>query len=490
MPETFTKKHNIPQELHDGVYHHEFETSPDADIETALIRTTNRELGGVALKGLDESISLADNGMEGREADSRRPGAIIDLHFAGNKSVSIRPLSEYDIPSAKERLPFPKELRDYIEGREEVRGAKNKRTAEFDRQRRIEDRDGYDKQTLQTIKRFLHDNPRGARVLEQMGMESAKDMESLSIKDSIRLTGYVIASATSYSRESTKGRRNEADDLASRDILQRGLSVESQDEIEPLGVCRNYADMTQSVFKSLKRINPNLRNTHCLSRGGIGSATDGQLLSKSELQYPRPHAWNDFVTALPGNEIAITTVDPTYVRIKDNGKLVNYDQTALRAGTHLRNITKAFDGLDRAKRIRNAESAQNFYKKQIDVTVDAVRNKYGKASDVPANMHRSLQSLALEYAGAVRQFGGDTVDMSGMPKGIRHLVESAVSNDDIVLSPFEFTTAMAVVLSHNTQDVDRKNDLLDALEQKRRFADKHNLVNYFKANELDGEYPG
>ena len=483
-------QHYYPQETHDNHDNfdgRELEDAPDTTIETMVAQVDNRQLGGVALENTTENPALDDHAE--RHENDKPAGSIIELRFAGDKTVSIRPLSEYDVQSTKGKLLFPHELREYLQGREEVRSAKNKQTAELDTQRRIDDRNGYDTQTLQTIMRFLRDNPRGKNVLDQVGMESVEDMTTLSIQDSIRLAGYIVASATSYDHGATKGRHNRADSLASLDILQRGLAAESQDDVEALGVCRNYADMTQSIFKSMRRINPNLRNTNCLSRGGIGSATDGRLLDKNELAYPRSHAWNDFVTLLPGGEIAITTVDPTNAQIKDNGKLVQYDQTALRVGTHLRNVTKAFEGLDKEERVRNAESVRDFYAKRLKTTVDAVRKKYPKAGDVPLNVHRSLQSLALEYTGCVRQFSGDVVDMSNIPKSMRYLVEQAVGDDDVVLSPSDFATATSVVRSHDTRDAGRRNELLGALEQKRRYAVDHNLAKLFRLNELNGEYP-
>ena len=483
-------QHYYPQETHDNHDNfdgRELEDAPDTTIEAMVTQVNNRQLGGAALENSTENPAL-DSHTERHEND-KPAGSIIELRFAGDKTVSIRPLSEYDVQSTKSKLLFPHELREYLQGREEVRSAKNKRTAELDTQRRIDDRNGYDTQTLQTIMRFLRDNPRGQNVLDQVGMESAEDMATLSIQDSIRLVGYVVASATSYDYDATKGRHNRADSLASLDILQRGLAADSQDDVEALGVCRNYADMTQSIFKSMRRINPNLRNTNCFSRGGIGSATDGQLLDKNELARPRAHAWNDFVTLLPGGEVAITTVDPTSARINDNGKLVRYDQTALRAGTHLRNVTKAFEGLDREERVRNAESVRDFYAKRLKTTVDAVRKKYPKAGDVPLNAHRSLQSLALEYAGCARQFGGDVVDMSKIPKSMRYLVEQAVGDDNVILSPSDFATATSVVWSHDARDARRRSELLGALEQKRRYAVDHNLAKLFRLNELNGEYP-
>lgn len=473
----------------EGIQHdsHEFgDAYDDSTIDEAWRRLRNRTLGEAAVSGNVPNPTLQDMSVN-HEMEKRDRGAIIELCFAGDKRVSIRPLSEYDVTSATtSKLPMPGQLRGYLEGRENVRLAKNKQTAELDKQHRAEDRDGYDRATLQAIQRFLRDNPRGENVLKQLDVESAKDMSKLSVKDSIRLVGYIVASATNYNHDATQGRHNEADSVASLDILERGLAADSSDDVAALGVCRNYADMTVSVFKSLQRINPNLRNTYCVARAGIGSATDGSVLRKGEGQ--RAHAWNDFISVLPDKEVAITTVDPTVGRIRESdGKLVNYDQTALRTGTHLRNMREAFRGLDASTDTVNAESIQDFYIKHINDLTKAVREKYNSFRDVPLSARRRLQGLSLEYAGVVREFSGYRADMSKMPRVTRRFVEQVAESDETILSPFEFDTVRSVIESKDHgEDKDR---LLRSLEEKRQYAIRNNLGEFFRRNELSGSYP-
>jgi hypothetical protein len=479
MPEKIPPQRYTPQEYLKGTYESRVESGFDAARNTVQVRS----IGGAATRSEVAGPFVYDRAVN-HEAESEK-GLIIELRFAGDKKISIRPLSEYDITSTTSRLPVPSQLKEYIEGREDIRTDENRQTALLDARHRGEDRDGYDRATLQAVKHFLHDNPRGANILTQLSMESANDMEQLSVQDSIRLVGYIVASATSYNQSATKGRFNEADMLSSLDILRRGLSAEESEDVVQLGVCRNYADMTKSIFQSLKRINPNLRNTHCVSRGGIGSATDGRMLSKGESQ--RAHAWNDFITVLPGQEVAIATVDPTSGRLNDAGELVNYDQTALRAGTHLRNMVEVFRGVEQSVLIDNAKSVQDFYVKRINKLTSMAREKYDNINDVPPSTKRMLQSLALEYIGSVREFGGGVANMATVPRGIRRLIESVVRDESIVLSPFEFASALEVV--RNGDDSSVKDLLLESLEDKRQYAVKNNLARFFRRNELRGSYP-
>lgn len=473
-----------PPQQHKAIEH------PRENIDKSVIgqrreRAQDRIIGEAVLANAIANTELQNIVFE--HGHKRERGATIELCLAGNNKISIRPLSEYNVVSmTTSKLPVPSQLRGYLEDRANVRLSKNKQTAELDKQRRIENRDGYDKATLQAILQFLRDNSRGLNVLKQLSIETAKDISQLSIKDSIRLTGYIIASATSYNHDATNGQYNEADSLASLEILERGLKAESSDDVDALGVCRNYADMTISVFKSLQRINPNLRNTYCVSTGGVGSATDGGILVKGESW--RHHAWNDFITVLPDNEVVIATVDPTAGHIReDDGKLVNYDQTALRAGTHLRNITTLFRGLGRSMENENAQSIHDFYVKNINDVTNVMREKYKDVLDIPLSARRRLQGLALEYLGVVREFSGRRANMATLPRGIRHLVELVAEDEKTILSPFEFNAVLSVAESNSSEE--DRNRLLSLIEKKRQYAIHNNLEEYFKRYELCGSYP-
>lgn len=461
---------------------HRYEPPEDyAGIEHSLRTVRDCSVGGVALRDPVSGYRLPDY-----EIESRQSGAI-ELRLKDGVQFSIVPLGEYDIPAAVELKFVPENLERYVVSRGEARHSKNKLVAELDDQRRLEDRNGYDRAMIAEIGMFLRDNQRGASIMAQLGMESIRDIARLSVKDSIMLTGYIVASAAKYDHNATKGRYNAADSMSSLDILRKGLGTESYDDVDPLGVCRNYADMTRSVFTSLKRVNDGLRNTNCVSRGGIGSATDGKFVSKSE--GTRAHAWNDFFTVLSKREMAVTTVDPTTARINGSGKLVRYDKTALRAGTHIRNITDQLDDSGDRAHQDNVRSVRDFYVRRLVEIREVADKRYGGLKSAPLAVRKGVRSLVVEWVGATYAASGGGSSLPKLPESMGQVLEKVVTDDDVILSPFEFSSVLSFVRSY--PEGGEKDKLLTALEKKRTYAINNNFQKRFDASEaaLKVSYP-
>lgn len=194
---------------------------------------------------------------------------LIELRLFSGSRVFLSSLDEYNVRSDGEAHPIPEEFAAYKErvARGSAHYGAKSSAAGIDAELRGRYGDMYDGAILREVEDFLNNNPRGARICHDIGIESPADIHLLQVKDAIYLIGHLMHELTRY--DTTDIMRVEgttrADNMSSLDIIRNGAKVDSKEEVPPLGVCRNFADVSESIFVALKRSNPNLRNTYCFN---------------------------------------------------------------------------------------------------------------------------------------------------------------------------------------------------------------------------------
>ncbi|MBI1970832.1 hypothetical protein HYS47_03725 [Candidatus Woesearchaeota archaeon] len=191
-----------------------------------------------------------------------------------------------------------------------------------------------------------HDKPaflshRGTRVEDPSSFQTAvlaaaqelgyseESIHDLSIKESLLLSGRIVAGKLEYHQEMIP-KNNGENTSAEQEILDifRGkhitpdeakrIDAMPDDKVfaEGLGICRNYAKVNVAIFNVLKSMNPNLRNTVMRTVISDGYSHLVQL----------PHAWNMVSTIVDNGldiDIAVTYVDPTWLDTKIRNAIAN-----------------------------------------------------------------------------------------------------------------------------------------------------------------------
>jgi hypothetical protein len=271
-------------------------------------------------------------------------------------------------------------------------------------------------------------------------------LEEMSPKETIYLIGYLMHELTNYEMDVVHrgGGTARADSMSSSDILHNGLSAHSRESVQPLGVCRNFADTGEALFRAFKQRNPSLTNIYCHNAGGFAGATTGTFHREGDAW--KGHAWLDFIAIGPRGDMAITTVDPTWVH-RSGREITDYDMTRRRMGTNLRNIA-AHEKLNYSTlKMQNLDRVRTFYNDRIEKLVDMLRRKYSNGGPLSVDkihpddmvLHAAMYS-AVDGLLAAADFGGSSFHFpnQGMSLLIQKIIYYAAQREDLRFSPSEY----------------------------------------------------
>ncbi|MDO4901976.1 MAG: hypothetical protein Q4A21_00215 [bacterium] len=140
---------------------------------------------------------------------------------------------------------------------------------------------------------FLNDflnSDLGEGILERSEIDSWEDIRELSPRQAMLLCSNTVIKLRNYDCSEITQRHRKADSLTALDIFNHL----SKNRDQPLGVCRNYTDMTKILFLSIKKFQvpetSRLNNTFC-------EATSGYTpFDMTEEYKTRGHKWNRFMT--------------------------------------------------------------------------------------------------------------------------------------------------------------------------------------------------
>lgn len=414
--------------------------------------------------------------------ESRRfkpENALLRLELFSGHNVFITPLSAFDTSESHVKHALPEEFEVFTDRRKrkfDLLGSYES-TAGQDHRLKQQGVD-VDGRIFRGVDRFLKMNPRGIDILEAMGMQGV-GLGDMSPKETIYLIGYLMHELTNYQTSAMQYSQGSApaDRLSSIDILNNGLAATNKQDVKPLGICRNFADVGQALFTAFKSQNPKLTNVYCHGAVGYGGATTGKLHRKNEQWYG--HAWLDFIAVGKDGHMSITTVDPTWA--KRNGRMLTmYDMTNLRIGTHTRNILAREKTNYVNRKERNLGRIRTYYEDQIDKRVQLMKRQHSGGgpldlTSVPAD-DRALNSAmyyAIDYVVSASEFGGSTfyIDKDALPKQVLTLVKFAARQPDIMFSPAEYGAVRSVLYRYMTQPgiTDAGLKQLETVDQSLRY---------------------
>lgn len=151
-------------------------------------------------------------------------------------------------------------------------------------------------------------------LMDLSEIKDINDLKELSPRQAMLLSTNIVMKLKNYDNSEVSDSHRKADRMSTLEIMKH-LSKEGD---SPLGVCRNYADMTKIIFTALKKVqNPEttrLANTYC--REIVGESpwdAVNPFKSKSAVG----HKYNQFIT-FTHNGTAITNVDPTWGQLDGN----------------------------------------------------------------------------------------------------------------------------------------------------------------------------
>lgn len=445
-------------------------------------------IGITAIDNLENLTLLAAPEAEPFHADKM----LIELRLFSGSRVFISSLDEYNVRTDGEMHPIPEEFGAYKERvarGSACYGAKSS-AARIDTELRSRYGDMYDGAILREVVDFLSNNPRGARVCRDVGIETPADIHLLQAKDAIYLIGHLMHELTCY--DTTDIERDEgttrADNMSSLDIIRNGTKADKKEEVSPLGVCRNFADVAESLFAALKRGNPNLRNTYCFNIKAWAGATTGRFYQKGG--DASGHAWLDFLTVGKRGKIAITTVDPTWVK-KSGKDLSMFDVTRLRMGTHLRNIASLCHYNYSSLKQANSEQVSQYYEARVEKMVGHLKKKYGprlSGVDPGDTVMQAAEYNAVEYIGMGDHYGGSA--FTGVSDNILRLVRHAADNERNVFSPIEYASVKRGLQMLENRRPESKDEIIAIRNRLNArygaYSAEPNYKRLFDLNELDG----
>lgn len=497
----------------------------DRDPDGAVVEEYTHQIGRVAFTTLEDSTSvgLIDTGVPRDSAlsavsvedlrltapyadsppmprterlpylESRRfdpENALLRLELLSGHNVFITPLSAFDTSESHVQHALPEEFEVFTgrrKRREDLLGSYES-TAGQDHRLKQQGVD-VDGRIFRGIDRFLRMNPRGIDILESMGMQGV-GLGNMSPKETIYLIGYLMHELTNYQTSAMHYSEGSApaDRLSSIDILNNGLAASNKLGVEPLGVCRNFADVGKAIFTAFKSQNPKLTNVYCHGAVGYGGATTGKLHRQNEAW--DGHAWLDFIAVGKDGHISITTVDPTWTR-RNGRSLTMYDMTNLRIGTHTRNILAREKTNYVSRKERNLDRIRTYYEDQIDKRVQLMKRQHSGGgpldlTSVPAD-DRALNSAmyyAIDYVVSASEFGGSAfhTDKDALPKHVLTLVKFAAKQPDIVFSPAEYSAVQTALHRYMT-----KPDITDAARNQLETINKDLQYRYTRYSK-EGTY--
>ena len=151
-------------------------------------------------------------------------------------------------------------------------------------------------------------------LMDLSEIKDINDLKELSPRQAMLLSTNIVMKLKNYDHSEISDGHRKADRMSTLEIMKH-LSKEGD---SPLGVCRNYADMTKIIFMALKKVqNPEttrLANTYCRE---IMGESPWDAINPFKSKPAVGHKYNQFIT-FNHNGIAITNVDPTWGQLDGN----------------------------------------------------------------------------------------------------------------------------------------------------------------------------
>ncbi len=151
-------------------------------------------------------------------------------------------------------------------------------------------------------------------LMDLSEIKDINDLKELSPRQAMLLSTNIVMKLKNYDHSEISDGHRKADRMSTLEIMKH-LSKEGD---SPLGVCRNYADMTKIIFMALKKVqNPEttrLANTYCRE---IMGESPWDAINPFKSKPAVGHKYNQFIT-FTHNGIAITNVDPTWGQLDGN----------------------------------------------------------------------------------------------------------------------------------------------------------------------------
>ena len=145
-------------------------------------------------------------------------------------------------------------------------------------------------------------------------IKDINDLKELSPRQAMLLSTNIVIKLKNYDGSEVSDRHRKADRMSTLEIMKH-LSKEGD---SPLGVCRNYADMTKIIFMALKKVQDpkttRLANTYCRE---IVGEHPWDAVNPFKSKSTENHKYNQFIT-FTHNGTAITNVDPTWGQLDGN----------------------------------------------------------------------------------------------------------------------------------------------------------------------------
>lgn len=316
-----------------------------------------------------------------------------------DSNLFITPLDNFVAPSSRvltQKIKPPRELNAYYKQEQLIKTrTKTNFLTQQKTEKKRQDDPQYNQKIRDMITTFMDSDPRAVGIHTALRIKERSSMD-LSPKQTIELLGHIIYETTNYDN-SDSGEIGFADDQDAYSILRNGISGQHyKREVQPLGVCRNYADTMRAAFEAIKEVNPKLQNVYCFSRIGYGGASGGKLDKMAG------HAWLDFVMVASEKNILVTTVDPTNTLKQFNGDLTRFDRTEGSEGTHMRTL-HAFEPANYStKKDRNVERIKVAFEERMQKRIkylaknpDHRRDGVFRLDYVPRSNH-TLQKLIFD----------------------------------------------------------------------------------------------
>lgn len=216
---------------------------------------------------------------------------------------------------------------------------------------------------------FLHsflNSDMGEGILEKSEIDSWEDIRTLSPRQAMLLSSNTVIKLRNYDHSEMSQKHGRADRATALDIFNHL----SKNRDQPLGVCRNYADMTQILFESIKKFQSpetsRLNNTFC------SRVTGNNPFNMTEDYRLSGHKWNRFMT-FTDEGVAECFVDTTNQRIEKP----TTPESGLFMGFQLKEST--IDSISEAIFKENSETSHNLSEESIK-NVENLYRYYKRAS--------------------------------------------------------------------------------------------------------------
>lgn len=413
-----------------------------------------RLMGGAALVAPDvAATALAPLSLQAEHEQREQFNSLVTIELYDSPPAHILRLEEYTVPRDTTYHQPPTYLEvysDWARRREDLvyRGSK-KTTHHMDEEAigRMGET-GYRERIRGDIIRFLSETDRG-RLICRAYEFTPDELDTLPVQTVVKLLGSVIHTITNYNHADTKRRLGGtvADNINSAQIIERGIDAHSKkQDVSPLGVCRNFADVEVAIFEALKVANPYLRNTYAFGSTAFDGPAVGELRNKRHGE--RGHAWVDFITVLQDGSTAITTVDPTWATEVD-GEMQRYDCTKTRVGGHLHNLALYCRYNYSRLKQKNMQAITDAYQARNDEIMVALKKKHavepGRGLNMPLIIDdplvRKAMYNAVDYRVLAAQYGGSS--FISTPEVLLKWIVLAARDEDIVFTEDEFTAVIS-----------------------------------------------